>query len=126
MYKPSDRAFARALARAFARFPALALALAAMLTPTIVAAGVSTLEAGPLVTPSPKPLPRAAGPWQIRCWQDGRLLFEENGVSLPDNAQYPTLITGGDRQGRPLFVAETRNATCLIRPAVVDRGVWPR
>jgi hypothetical protein len=104
----------------------LALALAAMLTTTIVAAGVSTLEAGPRVPSSPKPAERATGPWQIRCWQDGRLLFEENGVSLPDNAVYPTLITAADRQGRPVFVAETRNATCLIRPAVVDRGAWPR
>lgn len=118
MYKPSDRAVART--------PVLALALAAMLAPTITTAGISTLEAGPLVTPSPKPAPRAAGPWQIRCWQDGRLLFEENGVSLPDHAEYPTLMTGADRQGRPLFVAETRNATCLIRPAVLDRGAWPR
>lgn len=122
MYKPSDRAFARALAR----FPALALALATMLAPMIATAGVSPLEAGPLVTPSPKPSPRAAGLWQIRCWQDGRLLFEENGVSLPDHVEYPTLISGADRQGRPIFVAETRNATCLIRPAVVDRGAWPR
>lgn len=71
MYKPSDRAFARA----FTRLPALALA--AMLMPMTAAAGVSTVEAGPLVT-------------------------------------------------RPLFVAETRNATCLIRPAVLDRGAWPR
>ena len=113
MYKPSDRA------------AALALALAALLAPTIAAAGVSTLDTGPAAAPGAKPAPRAAGPWQIRCWQDGRLLFEENGISLPDAAQYPAVIAGADRLGRPVYVAETRNATCLIRQAVVDRGVWP-
>ena len=118
MYKPSDRAAAVA--------PALALTLATMLASTIAAAGVSTLEAGPVAASAPKAAARAAGPWQIRCWQDGRLLFEENGISLPDGAQYPTLITGTDRQGRPVYVAETRNATCLIRQAVADRSAWPR
>ena len=114
MYKPSDRVRAHAIA------------LGALLASTIAFAGVSTLEARPSVAPAPQAAQRAAGPWQIRCWQDGRLLFEENGVSLPDTAQYPTLIAGADRQGRPVYVAETRNATCLIRPAVADRGAWPR
>ncbi|MEP6873379.1 MAG: hypothetical protein ABI887_03370 [Burkholderiales bacterium] len=114
MYKPSDRLRARAIA------------LAALLTSTIAVAGVSTLEAGPVAASAPKAAARSAGPWQIRCWQDGRLLFEENGISLPDGAQYPTLIAGTDRQGRPVYVAETRNATCLIRHAVADRGTWPR
>jgi hypothetical protein len=117
MYKPGKRAAAFA--------PALALTLAAMLAPTIASAGVA-LDAGPAQAAGAKPAPHAAGPWQIRCWQDGRLLFEENGISLPDGAQYPTVITGADRQGRPVYVAETRNATCLIRQAVADRGAWPR
>jgi hypothetical protein len=114
MYKPAERA------------AALTLALAAMLAPTLAAAGVSTLEAGPAAAPGAKPAPRTAGPWQIRCWQEGRLLFEENGISLPDATQYSAVIAGADRQGRPVYVAETRNATCLIRQAVADRGAWPR
>ena len=114
MYKPSDRVRAHAIA------------LGALLASTIAFAGVSTLEVGPSAAPAPKSAQRATGTWQIRCWQDGRLLFEENGVNLPDTAQYPTLIAGADRQGRPVYVAETRNATCLIRPAVADRGAWPR
>jgi hypothetical protein len=114
MYKPAERA------------AALTLALAAMLAPTLAAAGVSTLEGGPAAAPGAKPAPRTAGSWQIRCWQEGRLLFEENGISLPDATQYSAVIAGADRQGRPVYVAETRNATCLIRQAVADRGAWPR
>lgn len=116
MYKPSDRVRAHAIA------------LGALLASTIAFAGVSSLDTtgGPSAAPAPKAALRATGPWQIRCWQDGRLLFEENGVSLPDAAQYPTLVAGADRHGRPLYVAETRNATCLIRQAVADRSTWPR
>ena len=66
------------------------------------------------------------GAYQIRCWQEGRLLFEENRVTLPsDNAQYGFKMAGTDRKGKPIFVAETRNATCLIRSAV-DEPTWPR
>ena len=114
MYKPSDRVRDHAIA------------LGALLASTIAVAGVSNLDAGPLAASAPKATLRFTGSWQIRCWQDGRLLFEENGVSLPDTSQYPTLIAGADRQGRPVYLAETRNATCLIRPAAADRGAWPR
>ena len=114
MYKPGDL------------FRARAIASGALLAATLAIAGVSPLEAGTSAAPAQKAEQRAPGPWQIRCWQDGRLLFEENGVSLPDTAQYPTHIAGTDRQGRPVSVAETRNATCLIRPTAADRGAWPR
>ena len=115
MYKPSDRV------------RALGIAFGMLLYSKIASADVTALDASPSAAPAPKAAQRVtAGPWQVRCWQDGRLLFEENGVSLPDTAQYPTLIAGADRQGRRLYVAETRNATCLLRQAAADRGVWPR
>ena len=54
--------------------------------------------------------------YQIRCWQYGRLLFEENHVGLsPDWTRYTLKIQGKDRDTNGLFVAETNNATCLIR-----------
>ena len=64
MYKPSDFARARAIASG------------ALLTSTLAIAGVSPLEASTSAAPAPKAEQRAAGPWQIRCWQDARLLFE--------------------------------------------------
>lgn len=64
-----------------------------------------------------------AGTYQIRCWQQGRLLFEENQVSLPaDSAKYGVKMTGTDRHGKPMYVADTTNATCLIRSVDDDRG----
>jgi hypothetical protein len=68
---------------------------------------------------------KPAGGYQIRCWQYGRLLFEENHVALTDMARYGLRIGGTDTHGRPLYVADTQHATCLIRPAVDDRS-WPR
>jgi hypothetical protein len=68
---------------------------------------------------------KVAGGYQIRCWQYGRLLFEENHVALPDMARYGLRIGGTDATGRPLYVADTQHATCLIRAAVEERA-WPR
>jgi hypothetical protein len=74
----------------------------------------------------PVPAPaKPVGNYQIRCWQYGRLLFEENHVALPDMARYGLRIGGTDATGRPLYVAETQHATCLIRPAAAERP-WPR
>ncbi len=66
------------------------------------------------------------GHYQIRCWQQGRLLFEENNISLPaDSAKYGIKMNGTDRNGKPIYVADTANATCLIR-SVDDERAWPR
>jgi hypothetical protein len=60
----------------------------------------------------------ATGTFQVRCWQQDRLLFEENHVSLPaDSAKYGLKMSGTDRNGKPIYVAD--NATRLIRS-------WPR
>ena len=65
-----------------------------------------------------------AGAYQIRCWQHGKLLFEDR-VNLPaDAAAYGIRLSGTDRWGRPLYVADTRNATCLVRTAS-DGNLWP-
>ena len=101
----------------FKRDKAIMLALC---LPLAVWAGVtaSTEAPGPVIRPSSKasaPAPKPAGAYQVRCWQYGRLLFEENRVSLPPGDGYAVKITGTDAQGHPLYVAETTNATCLIR-----------
>ena len=74
--------------------------------------------------PAPAPAP-ASGIYQIRCWQHGRLLFEDR-ITLPaDAAAYGIRLSGSDRNGKPMYVAETRNATCLVRIAP-DESYWPR
>lgn len=120
MFKPND---AGAMPSAPQRIRALALVI--LLAPPLAWPVVTIPEpaaSAPGATPA---APKPAGDYQIRCWQYGRLLFEENHVALPDTAQYGLRVSGKDRNGQPLFVAETKNATCLIRPSVQERH-WPR
>ena len=122
MFKPSDHMpeshrgrFSGLLSRA---------AVLALLIPISALSGVSTPEAAkPPATPK---VAKAHGGYQIRCWQEGRLLFEENHVALPaDSTRYAVRMSGTDRNGKPLYVVETTNATCLIR-STPDGPAWPR
>jgi len=115
MCKPSRTGWAPALARVTSF--AFRLAILNLCAPLHAQAGV-TASLSPQVAqvPTAAQRPMQTSPYQIRCWQNGRLLFEENQVMLPaDDAQHSVRIDGTDRAGRPLLVAETKNATCLIR-----------
>jgi hypothetical protein len=66
---------------------------------------------------------RTQGGYALRCWQDGKLILEEQHVSAPiapDSAQ--TKLQLQDRNRQPLYVAETRNATCLVRAQAPARA----
>lgn len=100
-----------------------ALAAATLQLAVPARAGVTSTEAGP---PQNAEADAAAPVYQLRCWQNGRLLFEEHLARLPaDGATYGLRISGSDRHQRPVYVAETQNATCLIRSVLPERG-WPR
>ena len=109
---------------------AVALVAVTLLGPAVAAGGVNLGKpAGRIQGPAPATVTADArrpttGGYQLRCWQDGRLLFEENHVALPDPSQ-SLRMSGTDRRGRPMYVTETRNATCLVRSAPDDR-YWPR
>jgi hypothetical protein len=114
MFKPSE-----------AGLRALRVAALTLSAPLCALAGVTT-------TAEPKEPARPAAPaaqtakaaaYQMRCWQYGKLLFEESLASLPaGGGQYSLKVSGTDRKGQPVYVAETKNATCLIRHASDDRG----
>ena len=124
MFKPSRAMLAPqcGLAGGFV----MRLAGLALWAPICALAGVTTTGSPEAAKPpATEKVTKATGSYQIRCWQFGRLLFEENHIALPaDNAQYGVKMAGTDRKGRPIFVAETKNATCLIRSAVDERA-WP-
>lgn len=111
MFKPSD----------FRRAVALLL-----LIPIGATAGLSSAEPqepASVRTPGASATARSAGGYQLRCWQHGRLLFEEYLAALPtDSSRHPPKIVATDRQGRPIHVAEIDSATCLIRSANGERG----
>ncbi len=82
--------------------------------------------AGVIADKSKSPPPRdaaAQGGYVLRCWQEGRLILEEQHVSAP-----PALEAGAtrlqlqDRNRQSLYIAETRNATCLVRAVPPARG----
>jgi hypothetical protein len=127
MFKPVDAAPAGARRRRVAAALACLVPLGALAGITGGSSNEAARAPGAASASSGDKAARApSGTYQIRCWQDGRLLFEENQVSLPvDGARYGVKMAGTDRNGKPIYVADTRNATCLIRAADRQRA-WPR
>ena len=72
-----------------------------------------------------QPAPEGPYNYQMRCWQHGRLLLEQDLRELPADERHPIRESGSDRHGQPVYVTEVGNATCLIR-GVVDPGASPR
>ena len=64
----------------------------------------------------------ATGTHQIRCWQQGKLLFEETQVTLSaQQVEAWTRLEATDRHQQPLYVVDTRSGLCLVQsiaPAV--------
>jgi hypothetical protein len=117
MFKPSD--VKRAIERALDSPAATALSMVVLLAvPVVASSGVSSIEQRE-TSPSGaySKDPKGTFSYQMRCWQHGRLLFEQNLVELPsgDGSRYTLKVSGTDRYGRSVYVAETSNATCLIR-----------
>jgi hypothetical protein len=93
------------------------LAALVLLVPVLAIGAVTVGAPAPAHPPATEPPPAAPGLYQIRCWQHGRLLFEDR-ITLPaDGAGYGIRLSGTDRNGKPIYVAETRTATCLVRVA---------
>ena len=101
-----------------ARSRTVALVVAALLSGVGAAsAGVTTedrknaFDAAAAASAKPK-MPK----YQVRCWQEGRLVLEENDVHFPNDLVTNGLkLRGVDRQNRPIYLADTRNATCIVR-----------
>ena len=89
----------------------------------VVAALLSTLgfppaHAGRIAVERPPVVERkpvAAPGYQVRCWQYGRLLFEERGVELDSAHTQGLKLSGLDGRKLPVMVTDTGNATCLLR-----------
>lgn len=82
--------------------------------------------AGVVADKSQSTAPRTAssnGGYVLRCWQEGRLILEEQHVSAPVALESGTAkLQLQDRNRQPLYIAETRNATCLVRAVPSARG----
>ncbi len=70
------------------------------------------------------PLKKAPPVLLLRCWQEGRLLFEEPLASVPAETRKNARLSVTDRNGQSLHVIDMAGATCLVRstPAEEYRG----
>jgi hypothetical protein len=78
------------------------------------------------IPPAPAaPNQKVPGTYQLRCWQYGRLLFEEGPVSLSAEARQGAKLVAINRQGAALIVTDMGGTTCLARPyaAVPNLGL---
>jgi len=82
-------------------------------------------DRGVAQVPSPPaaPIQRAPATYQLRCWQYGRLLFDEGPVTLGAEARQGAKLVAIDRTGAPLIVTDAGGTTCLARPFAVARSL---
>lgn len=100
MCKPSEYGFGRWVA-------AVAAVLLAVANPS------TATVTSPAADAEASPSSERAG-YQLRCWQEGRLLFEDGGVRLPSGVGQMRVVAV-DRGGRPIYLFESAQATCQLR-----------
>ena len=66
---------------------------------------------------------RATGTYQLRCWQYGRLLFDEGPVTLGPEARQGAKLVATDRHGGTVIVTEAGWTTCQARPFATERNL---
>lgn len=62
---------------------------------------------------------RSSG-YELRCWQEGRLILQENTLQAPADSTADVLRMT-DRNGQRVRVLETKNATCLLKKVSAPR-----
>ncbi|RZL95464.1 MAG: hypothetical protein EOP82_02675 [Variovorax sp.] len=98
---------------------ALAAAAGVLLQlPSGATAGVATGADDRVAANAPAPAanPRAQGTYRLRCWQYGRLLFDEGPVTLSPEARQGAKLVAFDRHGGALIVTDSGWTTCQARP----------
>ena len=94
------------------------LCLSLLLLPT-ASAGVdnsSPVQADKNRKEDSTPLAGRERAYQIRCWQEGKLLFEESDwVLSPDHARQVIVSAKKRRTNSGLLVIELHNALCLLK-----------
>jgi hypothetical protein len=61
------------------------------------------------------PVKKAPPVLLLRCWQEGKLLFEEPLASVPAETRKNARLSVVDRNGQSLHVIDMAGATCLVR-----------
>ena len=64
---------------------------------------------------SPAATRKAAGGATLRCWQYGRLIFEEAVSTIPASLAAQTHVFEGRAAGSPVQFIDTQSATCMVK-----------
>ena len=110
MYKPNDSRPARTKERIHGVAALIGLAL-------ITATGILLQLPAGATAGIAAANQKAPGTYQLRCWQYGRLLFDEGPITLGAEARQGARLVAIDRHGAPLIVTDTGGTTCLARPS---------
>lgn len=118
----SARLFAAILA--LAAFPACAELVATPAKPAATAR-----PAGPAISPPRSDLPPPVSQRQgneaptLRCWQEGRLVFEQAGVSFAEAPAGAHVLRREGRNGQPVYVFDMKHGLCVLstEPAPVPQ-----
>jgi hypothetical protein len=90
-------------------------ALSALLLAALaVAADNPPSPLNPLEAASASRVPSAQRSYQVRCWQYGRLLFEESDLQLPE-VPGGLKLHGTDQNKQPVYITDTGSSICLVR-----------
>jgi hypothetical protein len=125
VYKPSELRRPRDAHRGRRLATAAAVVVGALATVVLlpdVGATARVNERGASPAPSPAPATaaaqngKAAATYQLRCWQYGRLLFDEGPVTLSPDARQAARVVAYDRNGAAVIVTDTGGTTCMARP----------
>jgi len=106
----------------FARtlFAALALAVAAAGASGEIVQAPAKPSAGPAITPPRDDLPAAVSQRQgaeaptLRCWQEGRLVLEQAGVSLAEVPPGAHVLRRNGRNGQPVYLFDMKHGLCVL------------
>jgi len=132
VYKPNESRLDRGQQRGprLAVLTGLALVAATgvlLQLPIGATAGIASGDGDRVPASAAAPNPKAPGTYQLRCWQYGRLLFDEGPVTLGAEARQGARLVAIDRNGAALIVTEAGGTTCLARPsAAAPHPALPR
>lgn len=92
---------------------------ASLLVPMAAGAGLVEEKNAAATAPAPK----VAAGYLLRCWQEGKLIVEEQLAKLPPTVDLNSAkLRALDTDNQAVYVTETKNATCLIRARFAERA----
>jgi hypothetical protein len=95
------------------------------LAATAACAELLTQSAPAPMVPPIKEVPPAVSQRQkaeapiLRCWQEGRLVVEQERVTLADVPAGAYVLRKKDRKGAPIYVFDLKNGLCIVSTEAV-------